>query len=633
MKKLAFILAILFLLAPVTAFLSGASEEDYRTEGDWVYKIVDGAAQLVGYNGSDTDITVPAKLGGKKVKSIAGAFNDNKSVVSVKLPKGLIKIDGYSFKGCAALKSVSMPDTLEYIGELAFYNCSSYSDVKIPKSVTVIENRAFEGTGYYNDVSHRENDILYCGDCLIEAFAIGESCEIKKGTRVICTGAFYNKRDLKTVTLPDSLEYINRDAFMYCPLESLTIPANVKKIYKYAFSDCAKLKSVTFAKNSKLTAIEGGAFSHCTSLKAIKLPDSVKSIGGGAFSGCSQLSDISFPKTIEFIGANAFYETGAYGNKNNWSDRMFYLCDCLLDTDKNLNRSSFTVREGTVYIGENVFVRAEYFTEIHIPASVKRIDVNAFYLQYKIKTVYYGGTKSEWETVGKDSVSFLKKIKLVCKGEEHKHSFGEWTVVNEPTCLEQGKNVRYCTTCNAEEVQYTDKIDHVYDENGLCIYCGDLQGYVEPDPVSQTEEASEPVTEEISEEFSEEESAIYEESEIDEPASEAEEQMSEVEEASEEFSEEISVLPAQEDPAESAPAAPAQSEEESAPVSEPETEPEPSYEEAVSEPVSASSQNAGESSTEDDGDGKSSPLPYIVIGVAVVAIAAVGGIVIIRKRG
>ena len=631
MKKIAVVLiALALLLTPLASLTAQAWQEETFTEGEWTYLPVDGGINICGYGGSDTDVTVPAKVAGKKVVEVGlGSFSSNGDIVSVTLADGIKRIGEGAFKNCKALVSVAMPKTLEYIGELAFYNCTSYYDVQIPDSVTVVEDRAFEGTGYYNDVSHRENDILYCGDCLIEAFAIGESCEIKKGTRVICTGAFYNKRDLKTVTLPDSLEYINRDAFMYCPLESLTIPANVKKIYKYAFSDCAKLKSVTFAKNSKLTAIESGAFSHCTSLKAIKLPDSVKSIGGGAFSGCSQLSDISFPKAIEFIGANAFYETGAYGNKNNWSDRMFYLCDCLLDTDKNLNRSSFTVREGTVYIGENVFVRAEYFTEIHIPASVKRIDVNAFYLQYKIKTVYYGGTEEQWKTVGKESVDFLKNVKIVCEAgpdAKHEHTFGEWELKREATCKERGKMQRVCTECGQKDVKYIAKTDHVY-ENGVCVYCGKAQeGYVEPVSEEVSEESSEEISEESleesSEEISEESSeAISEEvsAEVSEAGSEeiavSEEESSEEEEISEEISE-------YEESSEEEP--------EKSEVSQ-ERESASSAEEAPDR-SEAGSASGSESSVAESGEEKPGAIVYIVIGACVAAVIAAGAVLLIHKR-
>ena len=48
------------------------------------------------------------------------------------------------------------------------------------------------------------------------------------------------------------------------------------------------------------------AFSDCTSLKSITLPNGVKSIGVNAFDGCEQLENINIPDSIMTIGNNAF---------------------------------------------------------------------------------------------------------------------------------------------------------------------------------------------------------------------------------------------------------------------------------------------------------------------------------------
>ncbi len=50
---------------------------------------------------------------------------------------------------------------------------------------------------------------------------------------------FENWGNLNSVTFPDSLEYIGREAFIYCPgLTSVTLPAGMKRVEESAFEEC-----------------------------------------------------------------------------------------------------------------------------------------------------------------------------------------------------------------------------------------------------------------------------------------------------------------------------------------------------------------------------------------------------------
>ena len=53
-------------------------------------------------------------------------------------------------------------------------------------------------------------------------------------------------------------------------------------------------------------AIGDSAFSGCSSLESIDIPDSVTTIGGGAFSRCSSLESIDLPDSVTTIGDEAF---------------------------------------------------------------------------------------------------------------------------------------------------------------------------------------------------------------------------------------------------------------------------------------------------------------------------------------
>ena len=136
---------------------------------------------------------------------------------------------------------------------------------------------------------------------------------VRKGTRVICDGAFggicasFACSSLTSLTLPSSLQSIGDSAFSYCnSLSSLTLPSSLQSIGYRAFSGCKSLSSLTLP--SSLQSIGGSAFFDCSSLISLTLPSSLQSIGYRAFEGCSSLTSLTFPSSssLQSIGDSAF---------------------------------------------------------------------------------------------------------------------------------------------------------------------------------------------------------------------------------------------------------------------------------------------------------------------------------------
>ena len=90
------------------------------------YTVTNGAATVVGYNGSASDVTVPETLGGYPVRYIGDrAFMNLERLKSVTLPQGIESIGWFAFSGCVAMTSVHIPRSVESISYGAFLNCNA----------------------------------------------------------------------------------------------------------------------------------------------------------------------------------------------------------------------------------------------------------------------------------------------------------------------------------------------------------------------------------------------------------------------------------------------------------------------------------------------------------------------------
>lgn len=98
---------------------------------------------------------------------------------------------------------------------------------------------------------------------------------------------------------------IGKEAFSGCSsLKSVTIPDSVTTIGSGAFGGCTGLTNMTIPDG--VTKIGGSTFSGCSSLESVTIPGSVKSIGVSAFSGCSSLESVTIPGSVISIGGSAF---------------------------------------------------------------------------------------------------------------------------------------------------------------------------------------------------------------------------------------------------------------------------------------------------------------------------------------
>ena len=151
-------------------------------------------------------------------------------------------------------------------------------------------------------------------------------------------------RTVTSIKIPSNVESngqtytvtsIGNFAFSWCTgLTSVTIPDSVTSIGYGAFSECISLTSVTIP--DSVTSIGDFAFTHCAGLTSVTIPGSVTSIGDYAFSECSGLTSVDIPDGVTSIGDRAFGNcteltsvTFAGTVPENWGDSPFHNCHAM----------------------------------------------------------------------------------------------------------------------------------------------------------------------------------------------------------------------------------------------------------------------------------------------------------------
>lgn len=132
----------------------------------------------------------------------------------------------------------------------------------------------------------------------------------------------------------------------------------------------------------RLAGISDGAFMDCDSITSVVLPSSIRSIGICAFMGCVRLSQIHLPDDLTNIGSTTFAGCTGFPVE----DGIRYADSFLVEVvDKN--RSEYSVREGTKYMGMNSMSNLENLSAISLPSSLQIIGSYAFADCKKLKTV------------------------------------------------------------------------------------------------------------------------------------------------------------------------------------------------------------------------------------------------------
>ena len=310
-------------------------------------------------------------------------FERNQSIKTVVIENGVTSIGNMMFYYTTSLKSVTIPDSVTSIGNTAFAYCWGLKGITIPDSVIVIGNSAFENCDNLTNIII-SNSVTDIGETAFRNCKKLTDIKLSNSLTSIPKDMFVQCYALTNVTIPNSVTSIGEQAFEYCnSLASIIIPKGVESIGSRAFTGCSSLKEINAdLNNQNYSSIDGILFSkdnttlvRCPEGKknSYEIPDGVTNIGEQAFYNCTNLTSIEIPNSVTSIGEQAFHN-----------------CTGL---------TSMSITNGVTQIGGNSFAYCENLVSIGIPKSVTSIGAGAFNQCSSLTSVYYGGTKEEWNAI------------------------------------------------------------------------------------------------------------------------------------------------------------------------------------------------------------------------------------------
>lgn len=295
-----------------------------------------------------------------------------------------------------SIRFIDFPTKLKTIGDNAFDNRLLTGPLVLPEGLDSIGKEAFQ-KNYITEVT------------------------IPESVRAIGKAAFYDNQYLKSATLNNSMETINRSLFNNCKkLAVVHGGKNVKTIVYRAFYSCDSLRSI---KDIVPVTIDREAFYNCQKLDGINF-SRIKSIGyesfyqcyglkeadlttltsiDRSFAGCTGLKKVTFGNDITTIKSSAFYNCHALEEVILGSSINSLETNCFGNTQANALKRVYITAPAPPAVGSAPF---------YSPSSVTLYVPEYAMVSYKLDNYWSKFTKVETNPNQPDKVNLYKKLEL-----------------------------------------------------------------------------------------------------------------------------------------------------------------------------------------------------------------------------
>jgi hypothetical protein len=445
------VLCMLAVLLPAGVLTARAADEGVTGECSWRLEngvlTISGKGAMAHYRGESApwEGRVNQVIVEEGVTAIGdSAFVNCGAMTDITLPSSLRSIGHFAFWYCRSLKTITFPEGLQQIGNDLFMGCLGLEEVFLPASLALIGSDNFTGGEALQGIYVHEDNPAYSSDdggvlynrakTTLYAYpaAKRDVAYIVPGTvERIESRAFSFAHHLRTVTLPDSVNYIGGMAFTFCgALEEAKKASTDGGAYiGNHLVDMVDTACQSYTVRQGTVTVAGNALEGLYGLREVVFPEGLVTIGDQALSGLSALQSITLPRSLKNIGKFAFFNTSAL---------------------KNVYYRGTAAQKSKISIGQ--YNDALTGTKWHMEACVQSAEHAWVEDIHSHPDCTESGTMTRSCTICHDE----QEVLLPATG----HTFDAWTRVSDPGCVQTGLEVRACAICGYTEQKTLKALGH-----------------------------------------------------------------------------------------------------------------------------------------------------------------------------
>lgn len=327
---------------------------------------------------------------GDSLKSVKSEAFENTAVASVILPETCEELDSYVFSDCVNLKTVSIPESIKTLGN-TFSGCTNVEKLTIPTGQITLHNLfRLDFADDYSAAMPKLTELHLIGTRPVADQYLSRFTKLRTITldeRVSSVGAdcFHNTDWYRAQ--PDGMVYIGNVCLGYKgekPSGAQTIKDGTTGIAGSAFSDCTALTQISLP--NSIETVGNNAFANCALTALPAFTENLTAIGENAFSGCDITGEVTIPSSVTKLGNNSFQGNDGISKLTLPMPGETTLKKLFTEIPAALTEVSVT---GSV-LPASALNGAKNVTKVTISAQITEIPDYAFYQCAALQTVIYG---------------------------------------------------------------------------------------------------------------------------------------------------------------------------------------------------------------------------------------------------